>query len=303
MLRKKIHRLIRLETGADIALSRDDASRFLPWIIALMVYLAAVILTGSLTLHSMVNAGYDAQNQRFSVQIPHTTPPEKQQEQAQKILALVKNFPGVSEAEFVSNEQIREAVEPWFGKGNVINNLPLPMVIEGKSGQNIVLDYDDLRSKVSAIARGTLIDEHKKWISQFASFIAGVRSLLITVGVIIIGATALMVVFACKTSLKIHRSTISILHRLGAMDGYIARQFQNYAALLTFKGAFVGSLFAGMTFLTLHIMTRSINAPLFPSFSLFASQWVVLFLLPVGMSLLAALAARFSVLKTLRLLP
>ena len=130
-----------------------------------------------------------------------------------------------------------------------------------------------------------------------------VQWMLFIIAVMIMSASAAVVIFACKTSLKIHRSTVALLHRLGAYDEYIARQFQQHAALLALKGAFVGSGIAAGTMLMLHLMARHIESPLFPSFALGLSHWVILMSLPLLMSLIALASARMSVLATLKRMP
>ena len=104
-------------------------------------------------------------------------------------------------------------------------------------------------------------------------------------------------------SLKIHRGTVALLHRLGAYDSYIAKQFQEHAALLTLKGAFVGSGLAAGTLIILHIMAASIKSPLFPEFVMNFTHWSILFLLPFFMSFIALIFTRISVLNTLIRIP
>jgi cell division transport system permease protein len=296
------HRFWTLESfKPDIALARDEASRFLPWIIALMVYLAALTLAGSFTLHRTVMAGHAAQIQSFSVHLPHMN--DKADETVDKVLSVVKNTPGVTDAQIVTIGRIKEMVEPWLGSSAALSSLPLPMIIEGKLAASASIDYAQLKAKIDTIAPGSDIDDHKQWIAQFSSLVHLVQWVLFVIAFFIIAATAFVVIFACKTSLKIHRSTVSLLHRLGAMDSYIARQFQNYAALLALKGAFVGSGFAAGTILGIHIMARHIDSPLFPSFALTLSHWLILVTLPLFMSLLALLSARTSVLATLHKMP
>lgn len=285
----------------DVPLSRDEASRFLPWIIALMVYLAALTLAGSFTLHHTVSAGQAAQIQSFSVHLPHTG--ETSRETEEKALALVRATPGVASAQIVSTDRIREMVEPWLGKSEALSTLPLPMIIEAKLLPGNVLDDDTLRARLQAIDPGADIDDHKQWIAQFSSFVHLVQWMLFAVALLIMTASAAAVIFACKTSLKIHRSTVSLLHRLGAYDGYIASQFQQHAALLALKGAFVGSGFAAGTMLLLHIMARHIDSPLLPSLGLSLMHWVILLSLPAFMSLVALASARISVLRTLQRMP
>lgn len=297
-----IRRLWALEAfKPDIALARDEASRFLPWIIALMVYLAALTLAGSFTLHRTVMASHNAQVDSFSVHLPHTG--EAGSDTGEKVLTLVKNTPGVAEAAITSTSHIKEMVEPWLGKSDALNSLPLPLIIEAKITPGSAPNLSDLKSRITAIAPGADIDNHKQWMAQFSGLIHLVQWVLLAIALFIISATAAVVIFACKTSLRIHRSTVNLLHRLGAIDGYIAGQFQHYAGLLALKGAFIGSGLAAGTLLILHLMARHIDSPLFPSFALTFAHWGILLSLPLFMSLLALGSARFSVLATLRKMP
>ncbi len=298
----RIRRLWLLEHfRPDIPLSRDEASRFLPWIIALMVYLAALTLTGSFTLHHTVMAGHNAQVASFSVDLPHMN--DKASETAQKALTLMQNTQGVAEATLVSAGHIKEMVEPWLGKSGALETLPLPMIIEAKIAPGAAVDFTELKMKLGVLAPGSDIDDHKLWIAQFSGFVHLVQWVLLAIALFIIAATAAVVIFACKTSLKIHKGTVSLLHRLGAFDSYIAKQFQQHAALLALKGAFVGSGFAAGTLLILHLMARHIDSPLFPSIALTLQHWGILFALPLLMSALALVSARSSVLATLKKMP
>jgi len=266
-----------------------------------MVYLAALTLTGGFTLHRTIMAGHTAQIESFSVHIPRVN--EKTDEVAQKVLVLIKSTPAVDNATIISTGHIKEMVEPWLGKSDALSSLPLPAIIEATLVKGNTIDYGQLKSKIETIAPGATIDDHKQWMQQFSGFIHLIQWVLFAISLLIIAATAAVVIFACKTSLKIHRSTVNLLHRLGAMDAYIAGQFQQHAALLALKGAFIGSGFASGTLLALHLMARHINSPLFPSFTLNLGHWAILVLLPLLMSILALASARVSVLATLHKMP
>ncbi len=291
-------RTSRIGHDADIALARDEATRFLPWIIALMVYLAALVLAGSFTLNHTITAGHSARVQTFSVHLPHAA--DKERDASDKVVALLKGTAGVEDAQLVSSKHIEELVEPWFGKGNIIGSLPLPVIIDAKLKAGDTVDYDALKTKLQAVAPGASIDDHKKWVAQFSTFIKAMQMTLVFIAILIIVTTASIVIFACKTSLKIHRNTVNLLHRLGAFDTYIAAQFQNYAALITLKGSFIGSGIAGITLLALHFTAYHLDSPLFPTFVFSLPHWLILFGLPLIMSALAFLAVRMSVLKSLR---
>jgi cell division transport system permease protein len=285
----------------DIALARDESSRFLPWIITLMVYLTALTLACGFTLHHTVVTSHDAQVESFSVHLPHQA--EKADDITAKALATIKNASGVSSAYVMSPERIKEMVEPWLGKSDALLALPLPTIIEAKTIAGNPVDFIQLKIKLSSIAPGADIDNHKQWLEQFSNLVHLLQWILFSIAFFILFATSTIVVFACKTSLKIHRSTVNLLHRLGAFDSYIAHQFQHYSAVLAFKGAFIGSGLAAGTLLGIHLMARQINSPLFPSFHLLFQHWLIFFSLPLIMSFIALVSARFSVLATLRKLP
>ena len=294
----KLHRIFAFELDHDIALSRDGTGEFLPWIIALMVYLTTLILASGFTLNHTITTSHSAQLESFSLHLPHL-----EKDAADKVLSIVRNSFGVKEASITSNEKLKELVAPWFGKSDALDNLPLPVIIEVKLAKDAAFDYENLKKKIHEITPNVQIDDHKKWLEQFAGFIEVIKLGLFAIALVIISATSFIVIFACKTSLRIHRNTVNLLHRLGAVDAYIAKQFQNYAAFLTLKGAFIGSGLAGATLVGLHIMAQTIKSPLFPSFAFSLQHWLLIFLMPIFMSFLALVSARLSVLNNLRKVP
>ena len=59
-----------LERGADLALDDDPANRYLPWIVALMVYLAALALAGAMVLGSSAGRWQSGHSDRMTVPVP-----------------------------------------------------------------------------------------------------------------------------------------------------------------------------------------------------------------------------------------
>ena len=54
-------------------------------------------------------------------------------------------------------------------------------------------------------------------------------------------ATVLSVVFATRGAMASNRDVVSVLHFVGAEDGYIAREFQRHFLMLGLKGGLVGA--------------------------------------------------------------
>jgi cell division transport system permease protein len=60
-------------------------------------------------------------------------------------------------------------------------------------------------------------------------------------------ATVLSVVFATRGAMASNRDVVSVLHFVGAEDGYVAREFQRHFLLLGLRGGLAGA--AGAAFL------------------------------------------------------
>lgn len=292
----------------DFALSRDESGRFLPWIIALMVYLAALTLAGGITLNRTISVSSTIQDSSFSVHIPAKSGQkgetlEKKNDVADKVLKALRETPGVTKAELMDYSRISKLVEPWLGKNAGLDNLPIPTIIEVETDKEFFKDDGSIEKKLKEIAPDSKLNDHKEWANQFSNFVEKIQLMLFAVSLLIMTSAAAVVVFASKMSLKIHRGTVALLHRLGAYDVYIAEQFQQHAALLTLKGAFVGSGLAAGTLIVLHIMAASIKSPLFPEFAMNFTHWGILFLLPFAMSFIALIFTRISVLASLLRIP
>ena len=113
-------------------------------------------------------------------------------------------------------------------------------------------------------------------------------------------ATSAAVVLAARSALNTHRSTIDVLHLLGATDSQVATLFQRRIALDALFGGLAGLLLALVIMLLIGNRMRAIGSELLGSASLGWSGWLLIIMLPVGGALLSTLCARLTVLRALR---
>jgi cell division transport system permease protein len=116
---------------------------------------------------------------------------------------------------------------------------------------------------------------------------------------LMIGATAATVVLAARAALDTHRSTIEVLHLMGATDVQVARLFQRRIALDALFGGIVG---LGVGILVLVLIGRRVGAlgsELLGSADLPLLNWLILGALPIWGVLLAMLVARLTILRAL----
>ncbi len=87
-------RVRRHERRFDIPFARDGSVRFLPWIVALMVYLAGLALAGTLLLHSALADWNRGLAGVMTVELPPATNPHDGDAEMKLVLALLRATSG-----------------------------------------------------------------------------------------------------------------------------------------------------------------------------------------------------------------
>ncbi|MBT7292455.1 MAG: cell division protein [Rhodospirillaceae bacterium] len=289
-------------TSAVLPLGRDAPSRFLPWVFALMVYLAVLALTGVLILHSAVERWQRGEVGTLTVQL---MPVEGESEAAR--LALVQNLlgeiEGVLDVRVVSQSESLDLIERWLGAGNVPNDLPLPRLIDIDVAPGSGLTADSLALNLKASLPGVSVDDAKEWLDRLADFGRSLELLALAVVVLIGLAAVATVIFTTRMGISIHRNVIELLHLIGARDGYVAAQFQRQAMMLGLRGGVLGIVFALATLYGLRHVASRLDTPLAPDIPVAHWAWALLAAVPVVTSLIAMITARITALRELAKMP
>ena len=289
----------------DLPLHRDPSGRFLPWLIALMVYLAALALVCAMAMAKMVERWDSGLSGSITVQVPppETSAPGAQEAVIVKVVELLLDTEGVHSAEVLEADEIATLLEPWLGAGAAYGELPLPTLISVGVDPAAAPDYRDLAQRLARAAPGALLDDHQSWLGQLLD-LARTIELVAALIVFLVGASAVaMVVFATRMGLAIHGRVIELLHLIGALDAYVAREFEIHALKLALRGGAFGLLLAIATVaLVAHLFER-LESVLLPELTLSPIEWAALAALPLAISVVAMLTARFTVLGNLGRMP
>lgn len=281
----------------DIPFHQDNARRFLPWIVAFLVYVAAIFLHLALSFNVSMAALENDTGGTVLVQIPGRTP--DRDGAIQRITVAARAFPGVKEVEQIPEARLRELLSPWLGQGQTAGSLPLPIVIEIKvSGE-----AGALRTHLKGMLAKTLPDVTVTGGDQWAQKLGGLTTALKAFSWFLLGLTCLatIAVIACLTqaSLRIHKDTLDVLHDIGATVEYITRQFQQHMLRLAARGCVIGLLAATVTLVLLGFGFSSIDSPLLPRFDFTTITVVALMMLGVASCLTALVATRLTVQRLL----
>ena len=284
----------------DLPLDRDALSRFLPWLIAFMVYLAAMAQAGMLGLDSMSERWSRGVASSLTVQVPPSSTASKAQSirRVQTTLNLLSETKGVIRSSVIPESRVLQLLEPWLGS-QVAGDVPIPVLIDVETSSTNKPDIRVLKQKLGAAVPGVVVDDHGVWLARLVQLIRTMEGFAGLILVLILLSAGATIIFTTKTGLAVHHEAIEVLHLTGAHDSYIADQFAWRAMSLGFKGGIIGLGLALPTLLGLGYVAGRIESGLLPEISLGGIGWISLLVLPFASALLAWWTARMTVMRNL----
>lgn len=284
---------------SDLPLDKDALSRFLPWLIAFMVFLAILAMAGVLVLNATASRWDQGIRGTLTVQIMPAEDPAKDDERLQAVLSVLAQMPEIDRYETLTDDKLLKLLEPWLGPTAGSRDLPLPRLVDVELKTGADLNAEVLSRQLAARVPGTSVDDHRIWLKRLVRLIQTVEGLATLVLAFIALATVGTVVFTTRTGLDIHREAIEVLHLIGAQDSYVAGQFASRAFSLGLKGGVFGLLLAVPTLLGIGYLAQQMDSSLLPDITLGPVHWSALAGLPLVVSLIAMVTARMTVMKTL----
>ena len=278
----------------DLLPDRDGAARFLPWTIAVMIYLAALAIAGAMALDGALRRFDQGISGTATVQLPGGD--AKQLAQALRVL---RDTPGVLDARPLDTPELERLIEPWLGKGSLPAGISLPALIDVRLDPRALPDLRALDQRLGAAVVGAKLDDHQAWLDRLRWLGRAGQLIALVVVAAVMLATIALVIVSTRAGLAQHQGVIEILHLIGARDRWIARQVQGHALSLALRGGLLGLSLAALTLFALWRLGGGVFASVLPSVTLHPAQWGMLVGLAPAGALIAMLTARLTVLGAL----
>ncbi len=272
----------------------------MPWVIAIMLFLTLLAAAAGLIIADAAQQGGDDLARRVTVQVIEADPASRASMAAQVVQQL-RATQGVDQASPVPEAKVRKLLEPWLGDEVIDADIPVPALVDVQFSR--VPDasvLDRLKVKLRKGGAQIRIDSHAEWMAPFFDLMSTLLWLSVTILVLLLAATSITVVLAVRSALNTHRQTIEIMHMMGGTDLQAARLFQRRMALDAMLGGLIGFAAAALVIMLLAGRFRDVEPGLFAGAAMPWYGWILLALIPLAVTGIAMLMARWTVLSALK---
>lgn len=283
---------------SDVPLSGDPASRYLPWTVGLLVFLATLAFAVGMFLSTAGETWRQNVSGTLTIQIP-AGERAVQAERVDSVIQLLRKTPGIVFVRPIPDAEIAALLEPWLGKQVLGLELPMPDLIDATVGPDAQLDLASLSTRLSQVVPGVVVDDHAVWLRRLTDFAAIAQTISFAVMIVILISAVATVIFTTRTGLAIHSDVVEVLHLIGAQDAYIARQFQSYTLRLAAAGAAIGFALGAAVVWSAQNFGAKMSGGLLPELALEPIQWAVFAALPVAAVLLVVFTVGITVKRVL----
>ena len=221
-----------------------------------------------------------------------------------KAARIIKDTPGISGVTVVSREEAAKLLEPWLGKATILDDLPIPQLINITLDKTRTADLDGLRARLAADVPSATLDTHRRWQADLVSMADALTWLAIAVLTLIAGAAAVLVVYATRAAMEANREVIEVLYLAGARDGFISREVLWRFCLTGLKAGLIGVLLGFSTFVILGFGSGRLTGPvrsfLHDPFGESSASYIAFLAVPVVATLISLVTARISISRVLK---
>jgi len=272
----------------------------MPWVIAIMLFLTLLVAAAGLTLADAARQGGDDLAQQVTIQIIEADPIARAGQRV-AVARKLRSVPGILTVTAVPDAEVRNLLEPWLGTGVIDADIPVPALVDVRlNGVPSAATLKTLETSLRQVAPNIRIDSHSSWMAPFFNLMSTLVWLAVGILFLLLLATSAVVILAVRSSLNTHRETIQIMHMMGSTDVQAARLFQRRVALDALLGGVVGFIAAAAVILLLGGRFAAVEPGLLAGAAFPWYGWIMLVLIPLAVTGLAMLMARWTVISALK---
>jgi cell division transport system permease protein len=259
------------------------------WIIAAMTFVIVLVAAGGLMVTQASRTLERAIESRFTLVVPDGGG------DVEAIAGRLRKVEGVSGVEAVSEQDLRRTLGQWLGPVADSSELPVPAMIDFNLAR--VSDLPRVKRELLHFTLYSAINSHSDEVAPVVQSLRGLQWTALLLVLLLAIAAGAAVVLSARSALAGHRSTIEVLHGIGATDMQVTRLFVRRIAFETLIGSTAGAIAAGMAISV--IASTALWLSDFGAMALRMTDIILLCLTPLVLTLAATLAVRAAILSAL----
>ena len=282
------------------------SGRTLTIVMTIMCYLACVALGALIIINKSIDNWTSDISGQVTVQIRPVSGFDIETE-ITKAVTIIEATAGVSNVNILGADEARALLEPWLGSGEILEELPIPRLIEVTIDRQAPPDLSALADKLKADVEGASLDTHQRWQDQLVRAAGTLRVIGYSVLVLISATTVAIIVFATRSAMYSNRQIVEVLHLVGARDNFIAVQVQRHFLRLGLKGGLIGALVGAISFTAVNMLAtdgasglaQNIDAIASGTYNFSIANYLLLLLVPLVATLISLITARLAIMRIL----
>lgn len=282
------------------------SGRTLTIVMTIMCYLACVALGALIIINKSIDNWTSDISGQVTVQIRPVSGFDVEAEIA-KAVTIIEATDGVSDVNILGADEARALLEPWLGAGEILEELPIPRLIEVTIDRQAPPDLSALADKLKTSVEGASLDTHQRWQDQLVRAAGTLRVIGYSVLVLISATTVAIIVFATRSAMYSNRQIVEVLHLVGARDNFIAVQVQRHFLRLGLKGGLIGALVGAISFTAVNMLAtdgtsglaQNIDAIASGTYNFSIANYLLLLLIPLVATLISLITARLAIMRIL----
>ncbi len=276
--------------------------------VAVMTFLAALAAGGVLLTRVAVAQWTAGVVSEMTAQVlpQENESPAETERRAERAAAILRHQPGVRAVRVLGEKESRALLQPWLGDAEPLADLPIPVMVAIELDPKRPARIEALRTALAEAKMADVqVETHGRWVRELSDLAKTALWLGLGVLVLLMMALVVLVVHAARAALEANRSTIEVLHLIGANDRFIARQVELHFFRAAFLAAFMGAFAAFAAFALFSLFApaagigESIRTLLFSAGRQTLLVYVSWLLIVVLATLISLMTARIAAMRIL----
>jgi cell division transport system permease protein len=259
---------------------------------AIMTFAMMIVAAAGLALSHSASAVTSGAANKYVIEIPAAAA-----SRLPVAVAAAAKLPAVRNVTAVPQSEMRETLRRWLGDAASSADLPVPAMatVELAPGADPATVAAALQRQVPEASMSPQSTELKPILGSLRAL----QWLALALVTLMAAAMAAAVVLAARGALDTHRSTVEIMHGIGATDVQVIRLFERKIAADAIAGALVGAIGAAVVLVLLGggIAAASGDLAMAP---LGFREIAFLALMPILVVVIAVAVAHWTLLRALR---